>query len=200
MALDTSNPKFQKAALIVLVLLAACYGYFAYIYSPKVERMEKVESELEQVKQSVNTARAVAQAADTLILQTELAKRQDELAMVEKLLPSKENLPELLEGVSRLGQQAGVNFALFEPQALIQHEIFQERPYKVILRGGFHQAARFLAEVAGMSQVVKPMSLSLVRDSRESSGSKETLTAELTLTTYLMIPAPQQAAKQGGQK
>ena len=200
MALNTSDPKFQKAALIVLVVAAACYGYFAYVYGPKVEQIEEVESELKKVEQSVNTARAVVQASDTLLLQQELAKRQRELAMVEKLLPSKENLPELLEGVSRLGHQAGVDFALFEPQAPIQHEIYQERPYKLTLRGGFHQTARFLADVAGMEQIIKPMGLSMVRDLRESAGPKETVTAELTLSTYLMISAQIQSSGQGGQE
>lgn len=200
MALNTSDPKFQKALLIVFLVLGACYGYFAYIYGPKVEQVEKVESELKKVEQTVATARAVVQAADTLLLQQELAKRQRELAMVEKLLPSKEDLPELLKSVAHLGNQSGVDFALFEPQAPIQHEIYQERPYKVSLRGGFYQTARFLAEVAGLSQIIKPMGLSLVRDTRENIGSNETLIAELTLTTYLMIPAPKEASVQGGQK
>ena len=201
MALDTSDPKFQKAILIVLAVLAASYGYFTYVYGPKVEKVEKVESELKKVEQSVTTARVVVQAADTLLLQQELAKRQRELTTVEKLLPSKENLAELLEGVSRLGRQAGVDFALFEPQAPIQHEIYQERPYKVTLRGGFHQTARFLAEVAGMAQIVKPMSLSMIRDpSGSAAESKETLTAELTLSTYLMIPSQQQVPAKGSQK
>ncbi len=198
MALNTSDPKFQKAALIIIFVLGACYGYFAYIYGPKVEKIEKVDSELKKVEQSVATARAVAQAADTVLLQQELTKRQGELAMVEELLPSKENLPELLEVVVRLGNQAGVDFALFEPQTPIQHEVYQEQPYKVTLRGGFHQTARFLAEVAGLGQIIKPIGMSLVRDTREGAGSKETLTAELTLTTYLMIPAQKQASAQGG--
>ncbi len=200
MALNTSDPKFQKAALIIIFVLGSCYGYFAYIYGPKVEKIEEVDSELKKVEQSVAAADAVVQAADTLLLQQELTKRQGELAMVEKLLPSKENLPELLETVVRLGNQAGVDFALFEPQTPIQHEVYQEQPYKVTLRGGFHQTARFLAEVAGLAQIVKPMGMSMVRDTRESPGPKETLTAELTLTTYLMIPAQKQVSAQGSQE
>jgi len=198
MALNTSDPKFQKAALIIIFVLGACYGYFTYIYGPKVEKIEKVDSELKKVEQSVATARAVVQVADTVLLQQELTKRQGELAMVEKLLPSKENLSELLEVVVRLGNQAGVDFALFEPQTPIQHEIYQEQPYKVTLRGGFYQTAQFLAEVAGLGQIIKPMGLSLVRDTRDGAGPKETLTAELTLTTYLMIPAQKQVSAQGG--
>ncbi len=200
MALNTSDPKFQKAALIIIFVLGSCYGYFAYVYGPKVEKIEEVDSELKKVEQSVATADAVVQVADTLLLQQELTKRQGELAMVEKLLPSKENLPELLETVVRLGNQAGVDFALFEPQTPIQHEVYQEQPYKVTLRGGFHQTARFLADVAGLGQIVKPMGMSMVRDTRESPGPKETLTAELTLTTYLMIPAQIQVSAQGGQE
>ena len=155
--------------------------------------------ELDSVKQQVTTARAIVQAADTLLLQKELSRRQEELLLVETLLPDKEDLAILVNKVSRLGNLAGVNFALLEPQAPIQHQIYQERPYKVTLRGGFHQTARFLAELAGLDQIVRPSGVNITRDTREEAGPSETLTAEFTMTTYLMIPATEQSPAEGGQ-
>ena len=190
MALNTSNPKFQKAILIVLVIAAAGYGYFAYIFGPKQENIKTVEAELSKVEQSLATARAVVQAVDTLLLSGELSKRESELALAEQLIPEKENLAELLETITTIGQQDGVDFTLVEPKAPVQHEIYQERPFAMTLRGGFHQTARFLADVAGLQQVVKPTKLSIARDTRQDATPAETVTAQLTLTTYLMIAAP----------
>ena len=198
MAINVSNPKFQRAMLIVLFVAAACYGYWMYIFQPRREKVTLVETELNGVTSNVNTARSLVQAADTVLLVEELAKRERELKMAEELLPEKENLPGLLDEVTRMGQANGIEFALFEPKTPIQYEQYQERPYALTIRGGYHQTARFLSEVASLTQIVKPTKLSLVRDKRETPTEGETLTADLTLSTYLLIkgpPTPPPAAK-----
>ena len=105
-------------------------------------------------------------------------------------------MPDLLEQVTRTAFRLGVKFALFEPRPPIQHELYQERPYAVTLRGGYHQTAMFLADVSSLAQIIKPSGMSMVRESREGLDEGETLTAELTLTTYLMVASPSQATQQ----
>ncbi len=190
MALNTSDPKVQKALLIMLVLAGGCYGYWMYILGPKNEAVTKAEQELATVTTGVQNARALVAASDTTALRLELEQRQRELELARQLLPDKENLPVLLRSVTRTGELNNLDFALFQPQAPIQHQLYQERPFKVTVRGGYHQTARFLSEVADMELIIKPTSLSMVRDTRVGVPGDGTLTAELTLTTYLLIPAP----------
>ena len=196
MAFDTSDPKVQKALLVVLVLAGGCYGYWMYILGPKREAVAKAEQEFAAVASSVESARAVVTAGDSVALRMELEKRQKELQLAQKLLPDRENLPVLLRAITRTGELNNLDFTLFEPQTPIQHELYQEQPYKVQLRGGYHQTARFLSEVAGMDMIVKPTSLSMVRDNSQNKPEGETLTADVTLTTYLLIQAPPQPADQ----
>jgi type IV pilus assembly protein PilO len=198
MALNTSDPKVQKALLIMLVLAGGCYGYWMYILGPQNEAVAKAEQELATVTSSVESARALVTASDTAALRLELEQRQHELELAKQLLPDKQNLPVLLRSVTRAGELNNLDFALFEPQAPIQHSLYQERPFKLTVRGGYHQTARFLSEVADLNLIVKPTSLSMVRDTRENVPGGGTLTADLILTTYLLIPAP--AASAGEQK
>jgi type IV pilus assembly protein PilO len=202
MAFDTSDPKVQKALLVVLLLAGGCYGYWMYILGPKREAVAKAEQEYRTVASSVESARAMVAAGDTSALRKELEKRQGELELAQQLLPDRENLPALLRTITRTGELNNLDFILFEPQAPIQYELYQERPYKLQIRGGYHQTARFLSEVAGMEMIVKPTSLTLVRDMREDSPEGETLTADLTLTTYLLIKTPSNPGdrQQKGQK
>ncbi|MBW7996649.1 MAG: type 4a pilus biogenesis protein PilO [Candidatus Glassbacteria bacterium] len=199
MAFDTSDPKVQKALLVVLMLAGSCYGYWMYILGPKNEAVAKAEQELATVTRSVETARALEAASDTAALRLELEKRRRELELAQQLLPDKENLPVLLRSVTRTGELFNLDFVLFEPQAPVQQELYQERPFKLTVRGGYHQTARFLSEVADMDLIVKPTSLSMVRDTRENVPGGGTLTAEIILTTYLLIPAPPQTGEQKGQ-
>ncbi|HUU29913.1 MAG TPA: type 4a pilus biogenesis protein PilO [archaeon] len=196
MALDTSNPKFQKAALVIILVLGASYGYFSYIYGPKKESLETLKAEFAKIESSLKTARLVVESADTMLLIQELEKRERQLAMAEALLPDKENLPELLESITSIGNQTGVKFVLFEPKTPIQHELYQERPYSVTLRGGYHQTAMFLSDVASLPQIVKPVGLSMVRDTRAGAEPGETLTAKLALSTFLMIENQKEIKKE----
>ena len=132
-------------------------------------------------------ARNIVEASDTAFLRLQLERRTEELEMIKSLLPTQENLSELLERMTHVADRTGVKAALFQPATPIQHEMYQERPYKVTLRGGFHETAVFLSEVASLPRIIKPSGLSLVRKSGRETGEEDILTAEMTLTTYLLV-------------
>ena len=103
MALKTSDPKFQKALLVLLVLAGGCYGYWMYILGPRNEAVAKAEQELATVTSGVENARALVAASDTAALRLELEQRRRQLELARQLLPEKENLPVLLRSVTRTG-------------------------------------------------------------------------------------------------
>jgi type IV pilus assembly protein PilO len=190
MATSTSNPATQKALLVILLAGGLAYAWFAYVFQPKQDEIVQLEEQVTRAEAELATASAVVQAADTAALRAELEKRGRELELAEALLPREENLPRLLQEVTLEADRLDLKFALFEPKPPVQHELYQERPYQVTLRGGYHQTAMFLPNVAGMRQIIKPAGLRLTRDDRTESQAGETVNASLVLTTYLMVPAP----------
>lgn len=199
MAIDTSDPKVQKSILVVFVLCLAGYLYYAYVYEPKAEEVTKVKSELEKVEAELAGARDFVANSDTALLRLQLERTTEDLELIKSLLPTSENLSELLEQVSWVANQAGVKSALFEPATPIQYEMYQERPYKVTLRGGFHETAMFLSEVASLPRIIKPSGVSLLRISRKEREEEDILTAKMTLTTYLLVDKPKQAVPKDDQ-
>jgi type IV pilus assembly protein PilO len=199
MALDTSDPKIQKSILVIFVLCLAGYLYFAYAYEPKTAEVAKVKSELQKVETELAGARDFVENSDTALLRLNLERTTEDLELIKSLLPTSENLSELLEQVSRVADRAGVKSALFEPGTPIQYEMYQERPYKVTLRGGFHETAIFLSDVASLPRIIKPSGLSLLRMARKDREDADILTAKMTLTTYLLTDKPKQAAVKDNQ-
>jgi len=204
MAVSLSDPKVQKVILVIFAVGLVGYLYYEYFFKSKAEEIEKVAAELIKVDFELKTARAIVQASDTVLLRQQLERSKEELDLISGLLPSSENLPALLEQVTRVADRSGVKSALFEPAAPIQHEIYQERPYKVTLRGGFHETALFLSEVASLPQIIKPAGLSMVRKVRRPAeqprAEEKSLIAEMTLTTYLLIEAPKETAGKNAKK
>ena len=187
MAVSLSDPKVQKSLLIVLLICGMAYVYYGYVYGPKMEKIEKVSAELKKVEAEVAFARNIVEASDTAFLRQQLERRTEELELIKSLLPTQENLSELLERVTHLADRTGVKATLFQPATPIEHEMYQEHPYKITLRGGFHETAVFLSEVASLPRIIKPSGLSLVRKSGSETGEEDILTAEMTLTTYLLV-------------
>ncbi len=190
MAIDTGNPKVQKALLVLLLAAGGLYFFYTYVFQPRSAELAGLAAEVERQELELRAAQAVAASADTLELARELERMEREIAMVESLLPEREGLPALLEEISLVGRERGVEFTRFEPQGPVQHEFYQERSYRLGLRGGFHQAAQFLSEVAALRRIVRPQGVEIVRETRQERQPEETMLAECTLTTYLMIPAP----------
>lgn len=190
MALNTSDPAVQKALLVILLAGGALYGYFTYVFQPRQEEIALLKADVRRVEENLSTARAIAQAADTASLNAEILKRGRELELAEALLPREENLAQLLRRVAVEADRQGLGFPLFEPRPPVQHELFQERPYQVTLRGGYHRMAMFLTAVADLPQIIKPGAVRMSRDTRAGSEEGETVVADMALTTYLMIQAP----------
>ncbi|MEA2064000.1 MAG: type 4a pilus biogenesis protein PilO [Gemmatimonadota bacterium] len=190
MALDTSDPRFKKALLIVMLAGGLAYGYHTYMFGPQQEKIDKVAGELEDLESKLDIARIIVQSQDTVLLRRTLEQRNQELELVESLLPESEDISELLEQLTRVADRIGVKSALFEPGPPVQHELYQERPYKVTLHGGYHQVAMFLSDVASLPRIIKPSGLSIVREKNRERPEKEVPTARMTLTTFLLIKSP----------
>ena len=201
MAINFSDPKIQKISLVVLIVLAGLYGYYEYVFAPKREAFSQIRTKLENLETQVNDARAVVAQNDTTELRLELERVTKELALVESLLPTNEDLPKLLESVSRVAMRNGVKSAMFEPSAPIQHELYRELPYKMMVRCGYHQLASFLADVSSFHRVIKPTGVSLSREtSNDQVNEGRTLVADVTLTTYIMAGPETQNGKKKNEK
>jgi type IV pilus assembly protein PilO len=71
-----------------------------------------------------------------------------------KAFPEKNEMPVLLDDISKIGIQAGLKFTLFAPQKEQEHDFFTEFPVKISMRGTYFQLVHFLISVAQMTRIV----------------------------------------------
>jgi len=69
-------------------------------------------------------------------------------------LPSKTEVPGLLEDISETGVANGLEFKLFDPQAEVQRDFYAELPIRISVVGNYHQLAQFVSDVAALSRIV----------------------------------------------
>jgi type IV pilus assembly protein PilO len=84
----------------------------------------------------------------------QLALMTERFASMLKQLPAKNEMPGLLEEISKTGVASGLRFELFAPQPEVAHDFYVELPIKISVVGNYFQLAEFLSRVAEMNRIV----------------------------------------------
>ncbi|EHL31524.1 type IV pilus inner membrane component PilO [Legionella drancourtii] len=84
----------------------------------------------------------------------QLSIMNNRFTLMLKQLPAKNEMPGLLEEISKTGVASGLKFELFAPQPEVSHDFYVELPIKISVVGRYFQLAMFLSRVAEMNRIV----------------------------------------------
>ena len=147
-----------------------CVGVFAVIfvlfwflsYWPRWQSIGKLDSEYKRLTADLNRSKKNAQQLESL--RKEFESKQRDFNLVMKSLPEKEEISSLLTGISQSGQQAGLDFLLFQPQNEVNKNFYAEIPVSIRVKGGYHNVAEFFDKVANLSRIVNIRNIQISRD------------------------------------
>ena len=103
-----------------------------------------------------------------------------------KQLPTQNEMPGLLEDISKTGIASGLTFELFAPLPEVPHDFYIELPIKISVVGNYHQFAVFLSRVAQMSRIVTLHDFVIegVSPEKQKNSPGELLTMSMTAKIY----------------
>ena len=180
--------KMQRILIFSAILILLIVIFVFMLYKPKLEKIGKLDKELDELEKKLVVAKKNAENLETFQKMMKEAELQFKTAM--KALPEKEEIPSLLTSISRSGQDVGLEFLLFEPKTEVRKEFYAEIPVAMNIKGGYHDLAMFFDKVARLSRIVniKNISIARTKDSQE-------LSASCTAVTYKFVePAPAKPA------
>jgi type IV pilus assembly protein PilO len=108
---------------------------------------------------------------------------QLEAQRLEERLPPQPRVPDLLRDITRAATEVNIRECQFVPQPLVKKEGYWEQPVRLKLICGYHALGLFLTRLASFPRLISARDLALT--SRDKSGKTESVTAELTLVTYV---------------
>jgi len=195
MALPPLDPKTRKNLIYGAVLLVAVAGFFyMQVYTPRVEANRALEEDLARIQASNSRARGLTRGATSPEEALELFRRQ--LAVVEGLIPSSEELPDLLDAISAEAQRSGVSISLIQPVSATAERYYTRRVYDMAVLGEYHAIGEFLTRVASLPRVVTPTDLRLGVPVRQgppapvAGDAPPELEARFSIETYVIPSAP----------
>ena len=84
------------------------------------------------------------------------------MTQLEKQLPSKAEMNDLLSNINQAGLGRSLQFELFRPGQVSVKDYYAELPIAVRVTGRYHDIGAFAADIAGLSRIVTFNNLSLV--------------------------------------
>ena len=190
------SPNRQVVLLAVLVVGALGYGAYQYVYLPRSAEVAELEARAERLEAQNATARQLTAREGRSDVERRLGLYREQLVQVEGLIPSSEELPDLLDAISAEAQRTGVELALIQPVGAEAEQFYTRRTYDLAVHGAYHEIGEFLTEIASLRRIITPINLN-VTVMAATPGEKETqpeLEAKFSIETYVLpsdeLPPP----------
>ncbi len=192
-------PVLPRSLLLVgifaLVLVAAYFGYIRgqveELNNGKAAEKTLKDEYSEKIKKAVNLPLLVRQKEEV----------DQYVTALEKQLPSKAEMDQLLKDINQAGTGRGLQFELFKPDSVALKEHYAELPIQVEVFGLYHSIGSFTSDIANLPRIVTLNNLAITQEK-----DKPLLKMKATVKTFRYLDKEERDAvrrealkKTGGQ-
>lgn len=170
-------------AVLGLSFLIIGLGYFVLIKA-NFEQLDTLQTQEVSLRTDFETKQH--EAANLQAYRNQLELMNERFGTMLKQLPAKNEMPGLLEEISKTGITSGLKFELFAPQPEVKHDFYIELPIKITVVGTYMQLGMFLSRVAEMSRIVTlhEFSIAGVSSKDNKKVSEDELVMNITAKIY----------------
>lgn len=199
MAFLPSSQRDQSMVLLALCGVLAIGAYWYLYLDPKAQELVAVESHIETLTQQNERAKSELARGNPEQLRQEALEYRRNLDVMRQLVPTSNEVPDLLEQVSTAARRVGLDLEGVEPEPVIGGDQFDTYRYRISLTGDYHAIGAFMANVGSLTRIVAPVNLQLKvaangqqeqTRSRAGAPERQQLTTAFQIQTYVARSAP----------
>ena len=198
----------QKATPVLMVLLAGIAGYIGYTgavidvvgmkgLSARQERVKVMEDSIARLEAATDSAKRELARGTVEDLRKRLETYRGSLALLRRLVPERNEVPNLLDDISTRGKIRGVTLSQVTPLPVEAGPApFNTYKYNMSVIGHYDQIGQFLADVASLQRIIVPYDVTL--DQANGNAAKalgdttgSLLEAKFQIRTYVKSSSPE---------
>jgi len=185
-------PKRQQYLLLGLLGAGFLLGWWLLLFKPAWEERDRLKVQLADLKLQLSQKMRIA--ANLPRLEAEIQQLQARLKTSVARLPEEKEIPTLLTQVNSLGEESGLVFTLFRPQAPVKKDFYAEIPIQVRVQGSFHALGVFFDRIGKMERIVNIGVLNVAPAPAAGAGGQRRATdtsiiADFNATTFTFVPS-----------
>jgi type IV pilus assembly protein PilO len=176
--------------IVALLAIGLAVAYHQLVWSPRNQGLDALATRLDTLDSLNRFAKAEVVKGSATKVKREADRFARELSALRRLVPSENEVPALLESVSRAARHAGLEISDVAPDGIVNGDQYDTYRYKLGITGPYHQVSEFLSNIGSLSLVVAPINVTLLPSSRTTTEIKTTkgdqlLEAKLGIQTYV---------------
>jgi type IV pilus assembly protein PilO len=198
----------QKSAPVLVVLLAGVVGYIAYTgavidnlgmdgVTARQGRVVAMRDTIAQLSAATDSAKKELARGTVEDLRNRLETYRGSLSLLRRLVPERNEVPNLLDDISSRGKIRGVTLSQVVPLPVEAGPVpFDTYKYNMSVIGHYDQIGEFLADVASLQRIIVPYDLTVAvantnaaKALGDTSGSL--LEAKFQIRTYVKSSSPE---------
>jgi type IV pilus assembly protein PilO len=189
MALLPQNPRNQKLLVVGMLAVGLAAVYQQLVWTPKNVELNAIEFRLDTLDSLNRLTKIEVAKGSATKMKIEADAFGRELEVLRRLVPTENEVPALLEGVSTAARRAGLELSDVQPDGVINGDQFDTYRYKLGVTGPWHEVAEFLGNVGSLPRIVSPINLTLAASSRQGERrpkkNEQFLDARFGIQTYV---------------
>lgn len=154
--LDFNNIGAWPGALKVIVgavVFAALLGLGYYLHlSDLRDNLERSEAQEQVLRQEFVTKSF--RASNLEAYKEQLVEIEERFGTLVRQLPSDTEVPGLLEDITQMGLNSGLEFESITLQPEVTQQFYVELPISIVVQGSYHDVGTFVSSVAGLPRIV----------------------------------------------
>lgn len=190
--LDPNNIGSWPIAARVIVILLLCGAIlFAGYYldtSDQLIVLEKAQAKEVTLKKTFETKQG--KAKNLAAYREQMVEMERSFGTLLQQLPGKTEVPGLLDDISRVGIQSGLEFEYFKPEAETPKGFYAELPISIRVKGTYHQFGNFVSGTAALPRIVTLHNYSITK----GKGDADNMTMVATAKTYRYLEKSEQTS------
>ena len=195
----------QKGTPLLALLLALLVGYMGYtgavIQIVGIKGLASTKDRIVAMRDSITRFEAATDSAKKELARGTVAdvrKRletyRSSLVMLRRLVPERNEVPNLLDDISTRGKIRGVTLSQVVPQPVEPGPVpFDTYKYNMSVIGRYDQIGQFLADVASLQRIIVPYDVTVAAASSSTAkvlgdSTDALLEAKFQIRTYVKSP------------
>ncbi|HEX7338073.1 MAG TPA: type 4a pilus biogenesis protein PilO [Gemmatimonadales bacterium] len=195
----------EKATPLLALLLAGIVGYSAYTgavinmvgikgIAAQRQRVVAVRDTIRQLEAATDSAKKELARGSVADVRKRLESYRSSLLLLRRLVPERNEVPNLLDDISTRSKIRGVTLSQVVPQPVEPGPApFDTYSYNMSVIGKYDAIGQFLADVASLQRIIVPYNLTVAAANSSSAkalgdSTGSLLEARFQIRTYVKSP------------
>jgi len=157
----TEKDRKQLLTLLIVLAVGGSAAFWFLWREPKAQQAQELQVEIDSLQARVDSAKADLARGTVEQLTERMAVYERSLALMRRLVPAENEVPQLIDDIASRAALRGVNIVDFAPQSPEQTGMFQTFRYKFGVYGHYDQVGEFLSDVASLPRIMVPYDVAI---------------------------------------